>query len=95
MTTGCQALDGPRPPSGDTAPGQPTAGTRYPRALSAGTFNGAQPPTPRAGAQRYGGTDHSWATQHRAWHGGLMNAWQHAKGGHARLPGSGQRDHFA
>jgi phospholipase C len=65
----------------DTAPGQPAGGARYPWPLSAGKFTGAQPPTPQAGAQHYGGTDHSWATQHRAWHGGLLNAWQHAKGG--------------
>ena len=69
----------------EAAPGQPAGGTRYPWPLSAGTFTGAQPPTPRAGTQRYGGTDHSWATQHGAWHGGLMDAWQHAKGGPATM----------
>ncbi len=65
----------------DTAPGQPAGGTQYPWPLSAGTFSGAQPPDPETGAQNYGGTDHSWETQHGAWYGGLMNAWQHAKGG--------------
>ncbi len=64
-----------------TAPGQPTTTVQYPWALSSGTFEGPQPPTPEAGAQNYGGTDHSWRTQHDAWQGGLMNAWQHAKGG--------------
>ena len=69
----------------DTAPGQPAGGTRYPWPLRAGTFTGEPPPTPREGAQRYCGTDHSWATQHGAWHGGLMNAWQHAKSGPATM----------
>jgi phospholipase C len=55
--------------------------TQYPWPLSSGTFEGRQPPTPEAGAQNYGGTDHSWQTQHGAWHGGLMDAWQRAKGG--------------
>src|SRR5215469_16381883 len=38
----------------DTAPGQPVTGTQYPWPLSAGTFSGAQPPTPEQGAQNYG-----------------------------------------
>jgi phospholipase C len=53
---------------------------QYPWPLSSGAFEGPQPPTPSAGAQNYGGTDHSWPTQHSAWHGGLMDAWQQAKG---------------
>ena len=65
----------------NTAPGQPVTGTQFPWPLSAGTFSGAQPPTPEQGAQNYGGTSHSWETQHGAWYGGLMNAWQFAKGG--------------
>jgi len=65
----------------DTPPGQPVTGTQYPWPLSAGTFSGAQPPSPETGAQNYGGTDHSWESQHGAWYGGLMNAWQYAKGG--------------
>jgi phospholipase C len=64
-----------------TAPGERVTSTQYPWPLSSGTFDGLQPPTPEVGAQNYGGTDHSWKTQHIAWHGGLMNAWQHAKGG--------------
>ena len=65
------------------APGAATdpGASQYPWPLSAGTFEGRQPPTPEAGAQNYGGTDHSWQTQHGAWHGGLMDAWQRAKGG--------------
>ena len=62
------------------APGT-AASDQYPWPLSAGTFEGPQPPTSSAGAQNYGGTDHSWQTQHDAWHGGLMDAWQEAKGG--------------
>jgi phospholipase C len=65
----------------DTAPGQPVTGTQFPWPLSSGTFSGAQPPSPEQGAQNYGGTSHSWETQHGAWYGGLMNAWQYAKGG--------------
>ena len=61
--------------SGEAAPAQ------HPWPLSGGTFEGRQPPTPATGAQNYGGTDHSWRSQHEAWNGGLMNGWQHAKGG--------------
>ncbi len=68
-----------------SAPGQPVTGTQYPWRLSTGTFAGTQPPSPETGAQNYGGTDHSWETQHEAWNGGLMNAWYHAKGGPATL----------
>jgi phospholipase C len=64
-----------------TAPGQPVTGTQYPWRLSTGTFCGTQPPSPEAGAQNYVGTDHSWESQHGAWHGGLMNGWYYAKGG--------------
>ena len=67
-------------PGAATTPGEATA-TQHPWHLSAGVFEGPQPPTPAAGAQNYGGTDHSWRSQHVAWNGGLMNAWQHAKGG--------------
>jgi phospholipase C len=65
----------------NTPPGFPVTGTQYPWALSAGKFAGAQPPNPEQGAQNYGGTGHSWESQHGAWYGGLMNAWQYAKGG--------------
>ncbi len=68
-----------------SAPGQPVTGTLYPWRLSTGTFAGTQPPSPETGAQNYGGTDHSWETQHGAWNGGLMNAWYHAKGGPTTL----------
>jgi phospholipase C len=68
-----------------TPPGQPVTGTQYPWRLASGTFSGAQPPSPEVGAQNYGGTDHSWETQHSAWNGGLMNAWYHAKGGPTTL----------
>ncbi|HEY1639645.1 MAG TPA: alkaline phosphatase family protein [Streptosporangiaceae bacterium] len=62
-----------------TAPGQPVTGTQYPWRLSSGTFTGTQPPSPEIGAQNYGGTDHSWESQHGAWYGGLMNAWYFAR----------------
>jgi phospholipase C len=68
-----------------TPPGQPVTGTQYPWQLSSGTFAGTQPPTPEVGAQNYGGTDHSWESQHGAWYGGLMNAWYYAKGGPTTL----------
>ena len=68
-----------------TAPGQPVTGTQYPWRLASGTFSGPQPPSPEVGAQNYGGTDHSWESQHGAWYGGLMNAWYHAKGGPTTL----------
>ena len=55
-------------------------------AVRSGTFTGRQPPSLRAvGAQNYGGTDHSWEDQFGAWYGGLMNAWQYAKGGPTTL----------
>ncbi|HUZ25347.1 MAG TPA: phospholipase C, phosphocholine-specific [Streptosporangiaceae bacterium] len=68
-----------------TPPGQPVTGTQYPWRLSSGAFSGAQPPSPEIGAQNYGGTDHSWESQHGAWYGGLMNAWYYAKGGPTTL----------
>ncbi|HUZ39386.1 MAG TPA: phospholipase C, phosphocholine-specific [Streptosporangiaceae bacterium] len=68
-----------------TPPGQPVTGTQYPWQLSSGTFSGAQPPSPEVGAQNYGGTGHSWESQHGAWYGGLMNAWYYAKGGPTTL----------
>jgi phospholipase C len=68
-----------------TAPGQPVTSTQYPWPLSSGTFSGTQPPSPEQGAQNYGGTDHSWETQHGAWYGGFMNAWQYAKAGPTTL----------
>jgi phospholipase C len=68
-----------------TAPGLPVTATQYPWPLSSGTFSGSQPPSPEQGAQNYGGTDHSWPTQHGAWYGGLMNGWQYAKGGPTTL----------
>jgi phospholipase C len=45
---------------------------------------GAQYPW-RLGGQHFEGTDHSWGTQHQAWNGGRMNAWQQAKGGPVTL----------
>jgi len=68
-----------------TPPGQPVTGTQYPWRLASGTFSGTQPPSPEVGAQNYGGTDHSWESQHGAWYGGLMNAWYYAKGGPTTL----------
>ena len=68
-----------------TAPGLPVTSTQYPWPLSSGTFKGTQPPSPEQGAQNYGGTDHSWESQHGAWYGGFMNAWQFAKGGPTTL----------
>jgi len=68
-------------PVAATAAAADPGATQYPWPLSSGTFEGRQPPTPEAGAQNYGGTDHSWHTQHGAWHGGLMDSWQRAKGG--------------
>ncbi|HEX4254227.1 MAG TPA: phospholipase C, phosphocholine-specific, partial [Streptosporangiaceae bacterium] len=65
-------------------PDTPTvgAGTQYPWKLS-GTdeWKGAVPPSAELGAANYGGTDHSWLTQHGAWYGGLMNGWIQAKAG--------------
>src|SRR5580658_1896838 len=51
------------------APGQPTGPSQYPWPLSGGAFAGAEPPTAAVGAQNYGGTDHSWRSQHAAWNG--------------------------
>lgn len=68
-----------------TPPGQQVTATQYPWQLSSGTFPGAQPPSPEIGAQNYGGTSHSWESQHGAWYGGLMNAWYYAKGGPTTL----------
>jgi len=65
-------------------PDSPTVGAaaQYPWHLS-GTdeWKGSVPPSPGIGAANYGGTDHSWLTQHGAWYGGLMNGWIYAKGG--------------
>jgi phospholipase C len=65
-------------------PDTPAAGanTQYPWRLS-GTdqWKGAVPPSAELGAANYGGTDHSWLTQHEAWYGGLMNGWIQAKAG--------------
>jgi phospholipase C len=68
-----------------TAPGLPVTSTQFPWPLSSGKFTGTQPPSPEQGAQNYGGTDHSWETQHGAWYGGFMNAWQYAKAGPTTL----------
>jgi phospholipase C len=73
------------PPATPGSPAAPGAGSQYPWPLSGGTFEGAQPPTAAAGAQNFGGTDHSWQSQHAAWHGGLMDGWQRAKGGPTTL----------
>ena len=81
-----------------TPPGQPVTGTQYPWQLSSGTFSGAQPPSPEIGAQNYGGTDHSWESQHGAWYGGWMNAWYYAKGGPTTLGFLNRKDipyHYA
>ena len=74
-------------PGGNTVfqqPDTPTAGAdaQYPWWLS-GTdqWKGPIPPSAELGAANYGGTDHSWLTQHEAWYGGLMNGWIQAKGG--------------
>jgi phospholipase C len=74
-------------PGGKTVfeqPDTPAVGvaTQYPWRLS-GTdeWQGAVPPSAELGGANYGGTDHSWLTQHGAWYGGLMNGWIHAKGG--------------
>src|ERR1700749_5338707 len=64
-----------------TAPGLPVTSTQFPWPLSSGTFTGSQPPSAEQGAQNYGGTDHSWESQHGAWYGGFMHVWQYAKGG--------------
>ncbi|HEX4830904.1 MAG TPA: phospholipase C, phosphocholine-specific [Trebonia sp.] len=68
-----------------SAPGTAVAGTQYPWPLAGGSFAGAQPPTPEQGAQNYGGTDHSWGTQHGAWWGGHLSGWYAYKGGPATL----------
>ncbi|HEY0716277.1 MAG TPA: phospholipase C, phosphocholine-specific [Streptosporangiaceae bacterium] len=65
-------------------PGTPEMGaaTQYPWRLSGtGEWQGAVPPSAELGAAHYGGTDHSWLTQHGAWYGGLMNGWIQSKGG--------------
>ncbi|MDX6330391.1 MAG: phospholipase, partial [Streptomycetaceae bacterium] len=70
-------------------PGQPITGTQYPWRLSDAPVSaypaGHQPPSSEVGAQNYGGTDHSWETQHESWYGGLMNAWYSSKGGPTTL----------
>ncbi|MFC1408586.1 phosphocholine-specific phospholipase C [Streptacidiphilus sp. N1-12] len=72
-----------------TTPGQPITGTQYPWHLSDAPVSaypaGHQPPSSEVGAQNYGGTDHSWESQHTAWYGGLMNAWYVSKGGPTTL----------
>ncbi len=80
------------------APGLPVTSTQYPWPLSSGTFTGTQPPSPEQGAQNYGGTDHSWESQHGAWYGGFMNVWQYAKGGPTTMGFLARRDipfHYA
>src|SRR5882757_2458806 len=70
-------------------PGRPITGTQYPWRLRDAPVSdypaGHQPPSSAVGAQNYGGTDHSWETQHEAWYGGLMNAWYTAKFGPTTL----------
>src|SRR5580692_11118634 len=81
-----------------TAPGLPVTSTQYPWPLSSGKFTGTQPPSPEQGAQNYGGTDHSWESQHGAWYGGFMNVWQYAKGGPTTMGFLARRDipfHYA
>src|ERR1700690_2870999 len=66
-------------PGGATVFQQPDApaagaGTQSPwRVSGTDEWQGAVPPSPELGAANYGGTDHSWLTQHGAWYGGLMN----------------------
>jgi hypothetical protein len=64
-------------------PGQAVTGTRYPWWLANGAFSGPQPPDAERGAQDYGGTPHSWETQHKACNGGQLNSWYRANGGPA------------
>jgi phospholipase C len=70
-------------------PGEPVTGTQFPWRLSEAPVSaypaGHQPPSSEVGAQNYGGTDHSWTSQHTAWYGGLMNAWVPSKGGPTTL----------
>ncbi|MCF3963993.1 phosphocholine-specific phospholipase C [Streptomyces fuscigenes] len=83
-------------------PGEPLAGTQYPWRLADAPASaypaGHQPPSSEVGAQNYGGTDHSWESQHTAWYGGLMNAWYASKGGPTTLGYLDRRDlpfHYA
>ncbi|MFC4031675.1 phosphocholine-specific phospholipase C [Streptomyces polygonati] len=85
-----------------TTPGQPITGTQFPWRLSDAPVSaypaGHQPPSSEVGAQNYGGTDHSWESQHTAWYGGLMNAWYVSKGGPTTLGYLDRRDlpfHYA
>ena len=70
-------------------PGRPVTATQFPWRLADAPVSaypaGHQPPSSEVGAQNYGGTDHSWETQHEAWYGGLMNAWYTSKGGPTTL----------
>jgi phospholipase C len=83
-------------------PGDPVTATQYPWRLSDAPASaypaGHQPPSSEVGAQNYGGTDHSWESQHTAWYGGLMNAWYVSKGGPTTLGYLDRRDlpfHYA
>ncbi|WP_329459784.1 phosphocholine-specific phospholipase C [Streptomyces sp. NBC_01497] len=85
-----------------STPGQPLTGTQYPWRLADAPVSaypaGHQPPSSEVGAQNYGGTDHSWESQHTAWYGGLMNAWYVSKGGPTTLGYLDRRDlpfHYA
>ncbi|KIF78286.1 hypothetical protein QR77_39885 [Streptomyces sp. 150FB] len=85
-----------------SSPGQRLTGTQYPWRLAAAPVSaypaGHQPPSSEVGAQNYGGTDHSWESQHTAWYGGLMNAWYVSKGGPTTLGYLDRRDlpfHYA
>jgi phospholipase C len=68
-----------------TKPGDPVRTTQFPWHLSDAPASAYpddhRPPSSEVGAQGYGGTSHSWADQHGAWYGGLMNGWVSAKEG--------------
>ncbi|MYS21103.1 phospholipase C [Streptomyces sp. DvalAA-14] len=85
-----------------STPGEPITATQFPWRLSDAPVSaypaGHQPPSSEVGAQNYGGTDHSWESQHTAWYGGLMNAWYVSKGGPTTLGYLDRRDlpfHYA
>ncbi|WP_329128679.1 phospholipase C, phosphocholine-specific [Streptomyces sp. NBC_01476] len=85
-----------------STPGLPVTATQFPWRLSDAPVSaypaGHQPPSSEVGAQNYGGTDHSWESQHTAWYGGLMNAWYVSKGGPTTLGYLDRRDlpfHYA
>ena len=67
-------------------PGGAVTGTQYPWWLANGAFQlPPQPPNTEQGAQNYGGTPHSWESQHHAWNGGQLNSWFWGTGGPTTL----------